>query len=141
MSKALPILLVDDNESEVILVREALEKAELTREVIALSSAEEAIEYLSGAGRYAERSRYPLPCFVLLDMRMPGLDGFEVLKWRNTQPQLKDLPLLAYTNSLALEDIHKVSELGAQDYLLKPNDTFQLAQMMKRVAERWLGQP
>lgn len=141
MTKHPPILLVDDNEAEELLVSHALKRAGVKRELIMVRTAEEAMDYLSGKGPYADRERYPMPAVVLLDMRMPGMDGFDVLVWRQKQPQLADLPLLAYTNSTAVSDIQRISQLGAQDYLLKPHDPYALMLMMKRIATRWLGRP
>lgn len=138
MPKPAPILLVDDDESEVFLVRHALEKAGVNRELVPLRDGRQAIHYLAGTGPYVDRDRYPLPAFVLLDMKMPGVDGFDVLAWRQRRPELAGVPLLAYTTSTAECDIQRISRLGAQDYLLKPHDPYQLVLMMKRLAAQWL---
>jgi CheY-like chemotaxis protein len=85
------ILLVEDLADDVLLIRRAFEKAKVINPIHVVPNGEEAISYLNGSGKYANRAEYPLPDLVLLDLKMPGIDGFEVLRWIRQQPGLSSL--------------------------------------------------
>ena len=80
------------------------------------------MEYLTGTGRYINRSEYPLPELILLELNMPGVDGFQVLRWVRQQPELKALRIVVLTSSNELQDATYAYQLGANSFLVKPID-------------------
>jgi len=115
-----PILLVEDDASQVMLVERVLRKAKLANRLLALRNGEEAIAYLEGRGQYDDRSRYPLPALVLLDVHVPGKSGLEILTWLREQHTLDHIPAVMLSGSAESEDIDRAFELGAASYLVKP---------------------
>src|SRR5881394_599790 len=99
------ILLAEDNENHVLLIRRAFEQAGLINPLYVVSNGEECVAYLSGQGKYAKRDEYPLPCLLLLDLKMPKKDGFEVLEWLQGQPTLSMLRTVVLTTSEELRDV------------------------------------
>jgi CheY-like chemotaxis protein len=132
-----PILLVDDSETDVILMQHAFEKAGVIYPLMIVRNGEEAIAYLQGEGTYANREKYPLPTAILLDLKMPNIDGYEVLKWVRNQPVLKRLIIIAQTSSPRMEDINLVYDLGANGFLTKPGSIDELVRMAGTISE-WL---
>ncbi len=125
------ILLAEDNEDDIILIERAFRKARILSPVIAVRDGEDAISYLTGFGRFADRSQFPFPDLFLLDLRLPGRDGFEVLRWIQTQPDLKSLPVIVLTQSDRIRDANEAYRLGAFSFLIKGtdfNDTARFAQ-------------
>src|SRR5215471_13709356 len=88
------ILLAEDDQNDVLFLRQAFEAAGLSDALVAVRDGQEAIDYLSGSGIYVDREKYPEPAVLLLDLKMPRVDGFEVLVWRNTQDQWRDLAII-----------------------------------------------
>src|SRR5438034_11513986 len=114
------ILLAEDNENHVLLIRRAFEQAGLVNPLYVVSNGEEAISYLKGEGKYANRDEYPLPCLMLLDLKMPKKDGFEVLEWLRGQPGFSSLRVVVLTTSEELRDVNRAYRLGANSFLTKP---------------------
>src|SRR5689334_16998727 len=102
---SIPILLVEDSEDNVFLVQRAMQKAGITTPLEVATSGEQAIEYLDGTGRYSNWSQFPLPVIVLLDLKMPGMGGFDVLKWIRQRPGLRALRVAMLTSSDMPEEI------------------------------------
>lgn len=115
-----PILLVEDDASQALLVDRVLRRARLTNPLIALSNGDDAIAYLEGHGRYSDREQTPLPVLVLLDVHVPGKSGLEILTWLRRQPALGDVPVVMLSGSGESEDIDRAFALGAESYLVKP---------------------
>ncbi|MCX5816495.1 MAG: response regulator [Proteobacteria bacterium] len=114
------ILLVEDDSLSVRLIQRAFRKTGLTNPLQIVNDGEQAVAYLAGQSKYADRTDYPLPALILLDLYMPRKSGHEVLAWMREQPGLKDLPVVVLTASQEPADIEKAYSLGAQSYLLKP---------------------
>jgi len=104
MTRSVTILLVEDEPNDAVLVQIALQKIIPGVALPVVSDGIQAVEYLKGSGPYADRSAYPFPDVVLLDLNLPLLDGFEVLRWIRQQPELKLLPVIGLTGSLRNED-------------------------------------
>jgi DNA-binding response OmpR family regulator len=132
------ILLVEDDESDVLRLRRAFQKARIASLLIDVRDGEQAIQYLSGVGIYANRSKYPIPSLVLLDLRLPKLSGFEVLEWIREQADLCKLIIVVLTGSDAVPDANKAYKLGANSYLIKPGNTEELVEMLTRLEDQWL---
>jgi len=135
-----PILLVDDSEDHVLLVRYAMRKAGVTTPLEVATGGEQAIEYLAGTNRYSDWNRFPLPTLVLLDLKMPGLNGLDVLKWIRQQPGLKALRVAMLTSSDLPGEVKLAHDLGANIFLTKPVDLERLVEIMKTLGEHWLRQ-
>jgi CheY-like chemotaxis protein len=114
------ILLVEDNEEDVFLLRRALRKAAVSCSLQVATDGEEAIDYLAGKGTFTDRSRHPAPSLVLLDLKLPYVNGFEVLAWIATQRACKDLRVIILTSSGEEPDRAKAEQFGIQEYFLKP---------------------
>ena len=123
------ILLVEDREDDVILIRKAFQKAGLTNPFQLARDGEEAIAYLSGEGKFSNREEFPLPWLVLLDLKMPKIDGFEVLTWIRGQPSLSRIIVLVLTSSEYIRDVDRAYKLGANSFLVKPLDFDNAVQM------------
>ncbi|MBH8563241.1 response regulator [Nostoc sp. CENA67] len=133
------ILLAEDDSNQVLLIRRALRKANLTQLLQVVSDGEAAIAYLCGEGSYADRKSYPLPILVLLDLKMPRKSGFEVLEWLKQQPELKRLPVIVLTTSTEMHDIQKAYDLGVNSYLVKPVAFNDLTAMIKLLEAYWVN--
>jgi len=130
------ILLIEDRDDDVLLVRKALEKAELPNPVYVVKDGEEAIAYLSGEPPYSTRSNHPLPDLILLDLKMPKVDGFEVMTWIRNQSGIRAIPLVVLTSSEDLRDVNRAYALGAISFLVKPLD-FQNPVELARVLHQY----
>jgi CheY-like chemotaxis protein len=136
----LPILLVEDSEDNIFLVKHAMGKAGVTAPLEVATSGHQAIEYLGGTNVYSDWHRFPLPSIVLLDLKMPGMGGFEVLTWIRQQPGLKALRVAMLTSSDMPSEIKMAHDLGANIFITKPVELERLVQIMKTLSEHWLQQ-
>jgi len=132
------ILLAEDDEVAVLLTRRAFAKAGLINPVHVVSDGEEAIAYLSGTGKYANRCEYPLPILLLLDLKMPRKGGLEVLEWIRQQPSLSALRVIVLTTSDLVQDVNRAYQLGANSYIVKPVDMEQFVRVSQAVKGYWL---
>ena len=114
------LLLVEDNEEDAFLLRRALRKESVACTLHVAEDGQEAIEYLGGTGKYSDRTTYPFPTLVLLDLKLPYVHGFEVLSWVATQPACKDLRIIILTSSGEDRDRAKAAEFGIRSYFTKP---------------------
>src|SRR6476619_4385714 len=114
------ILLVEDRGEDILLIQKAFHRAGVVNPRLAVRDGEQAIAYLSGTGPYSNRAEYPLPWLILLDLKMPRVDGFEVLKWIRSQPELRRLIVVVLTSSEQLKDVNRAYELGANSFMVKP---------------------
>src|SRR5687767_15356414 len=118
--KADLILIAEDNEDHVFLLKRALHKGAVLNPVFVVNDGQDAIDYLRGDGKYADRYEYPLPSLLLLDLKMPQKNGFEVLEWIRQQPGLRRLRVVVLTTSDERGDIDHAYELGANSFMVKP---------------------
>jgi CheY-like chemotaxis protein len=132
------ILLVEDREDDILLVRRAFEKGGINNPFQVVRDGEEAVHYLAGEGRYSNRAEYPLPDLILLDLKMPGLDGFDVLMWIRRQPGFGNIPVVVLTSSDAIRDVNRAYALGANSFLVKPLDFENFVELAKMLRTYWL---
>ena len=132
------ILLAEDNETDVLLTRRAFKKVGLLNPMQVVSDGEEAIAYLSGTGKYANRAEYPLPVLLLLDLKMPKKNGLEVLEWVRQQPTLRALRIVVLTTSDLYRDVNRAYELGANSYIVKPVEMEQFLRVSETLRGYWL---
>jgi CheY-like chemotaxis protein len=138
MTSQPPILVVEDSEDHVLLLRHAFKKAGITNPVHVSPTGEDAIAYLDGKGVFSDWHAFPLPCMVLLDLKLPGISGFEVLRWFRQHPSLKALRVAMLTSSELRAEIDMAYEFGANAFLTKPVDLEELIEMMKVFRAHWL---
>jgi CheY-like chemotaxis protein len=131
------ILLAEDDPNDVLLIQRAFQKAGLEEILKVVRDGEEAIEYLSGHDAYADRERFPLPFLVLLDLKMPGTNGFEVLRWVRSEREFKRLLVVVLTSSNLQEDVDRAYDLGANSYLVKPVEFAEMVNMIQRFEAYW----
>lgn len=131
------ILVVEDDPNDVLLIQRAFRKAELKNEMRFVRDGEEAIAYLKGEGQYSNRQDYPLPFMILLDLKMPGTDGFEVLQWVRRTPEVRRSLVVVLTSSNRQNDVDRAYELGANSYLVKPVEFDQMVHLIQRFEAYW----
>ncbi len=131
------ILLVEDRADDVTLMLRSFEKAGIKNPVRVAIDGEEAVAYLSGTGKYSNRDEYPLPELILLDLKMPKMDGFEVLKWIRTHPEFSQLRVVVLTSSDDIRDVNLAYKLGASSFLVKPMDFDRFVELSGFIADNW----
>ena len=138
MSEHSVILLAEDEEDYVLLIQRAFSQANIPNPLHVVWNGQEAIAYLKGEGKYSNRDEYPLPDLLLLDLKMPRVNGFEVLQWIRSQPGLAPLRVLVLTCSDQIRDVNEAYKLGANSFLVKPLDFQDFAQLSRLIQEFWL---
>jgi CheY-like chemotaxis protein len=131
------ILQVEDDPNDVFLFEHAMRKAGVTNPVQVASDGQQAIDYLQGAGKFADREKYPFPGLVLLDLKLPYVMGLDVLKWIRKQPGTA-LVVLMLTASGEEGDVATAYRLGANGFLIKPSEASKLYEMVKAIHDFWL---
>jgi CheY-like chemotaxis protein len=124
------VLLIEDNHDDVFLMRRAVKKAGMPWNVNVVMDGQEALDYMNGAGKFANREQFPLPSLVFLDLKLPYFSGFDVLTRIRSHETLKDVPVIVLTSSPEHRDQQKAAELGANVYLIKP----PTEDMLRRIA-------
>jgi CheY-like chemotaxis protein len=138
MTERAVILLAEDREDDIVLIRRALEKTSVEHTLFVVENGEDATSYLQGVGKFSNRAEYPLPSLLLLDLKMPGMDGFDVLRWIKGQPGLGSLRIVVLTSSDAIYDVNLAYQLGANSFMVKPFDFENTLELARIVTEYWL---
>ncbi len=125
------LLLVEDNPDDQFLMQYAIQEARIPHQLQIVEDGGQAIDYLSGAGNYSDRERYPLPSIVFLDLKMPRVDGFQVLDWRRQQPDLAHIPIIVLTSSKEMQNLAMAYKLGASSYIVKPATPFVIQEKIR----------
>ena len=126
----LHLLLVEDNPDHAELIRRQLEQFPLGTRLHHVEDGEAALDYIFGKGNFSDRSRFPAPDVVLLDLRLPRVDGLEVLRLVKTQPQFEKLPIVVLTSSDAENDVARSFELHTDGFLTKPIEPATLQKIL-----------
>jgi CheY-like chemotaxis protein len=132
------ILVVDDDTNDLILIEESFRAIGVTDPIHTINGGREAIAYMMGEGKYADRSIYAYPTFISIDLKMPGRDGFAVLEYLKKHPAWAIIPTVILTSSRDLDDIKKAYMLGASSYHVKPNSTADLRRHLKVLHDYWM---
>ena len=127
------LLIVEDDQDALFLLKRAFHKVGLSVPVRVAVDGEDAVAYLSGRGTYADRASHPLPCLVLLNLKLPKKSGLEVLEWMRQQRGLRRIPVVIVTTSGEERDRVRALELGAREYYIKPIDSGGLLRLAKKV--------
>ena len=138
MPKPAHIMLVEDNRMDVELTLDAFREVHLANSVHVAPNGEDALDYLFGRGQYADRRSFPLPNLILLDLKMPGIDGFEVLRQLKGAQALRRIPVIILTSSTEEGDLALSYDIGANSYLVKPVSFEGFLQVVRQVGEYWL---
>jgi CheY-like chemotaxis protein len=137
VSRPHQILLAEDDEIDVMLLKRAFNEVNAQAGVCALANGGEVLAYLQGQGPYSDRKAYPLPNLLLLDLKMPIKNGFEVLQWLRANPILRRLPVIIMTSSKLLKDVDRAYELGANSYFVKSTDPERLVEVIRTIERYW----
>jgi CheY-like chemotaxis protein len=133
------ILVVEDQADDRALIEMALRENGVTCPIQLVNNGEEAIRYMMGEGKYADRAQYPYPSFTLTDLKMPEGDGFMVLEHLQANPEWAIIPTVVLTSSEDPDDIKQAYSLGASSYHVKPNGFQALCLQLKGLRDFWLG--
>jgi CheY-like chemotaxis protein len=132
-----PILLVEDEENDALLVQMAFKKNEIPNPVRWVRDGLEAIAYLNGEGNFADRELHPFPGVLILDLKMPRMTGLELLAWIRDHPEFRVIPTIIMSASQLDSDVEKAYALGANTYMIKPSAFDDLARIVKLAHEYW----
>lgn len=131
------ILLVEDREDDVLMLRRSFQKAGISNPIQVVRDGEEAISYLLGTGKYADRVEFPLPELILLDLKMPKIDGFEVLRWLRSQRNFSGVRVVVLSSSESIQDVNLAYNLGANSFLVKPTNFNSFVELSGFISEYW----
>lgn len=137
MSEPFFILVAEDDENDAWIMQRALQRAKVLDPLLFVNDGQEAINYLSGVGKYSDRKAFPLPSLAIFDIKMPRKTGFEALQWVRQQKNLKSLPVMMLSSSGEQKDIDKAYELGANAYLVKRGQIDELSYVLKQACNFW----
>jgi CheY-like chemotaxis protein len=132
------ILQVDDTEEDVMLMEYAFHEAGIGATLRSVPHGRAAIDYISGNGQFADRARFPAPHLILLDLKMPGIAGLEVLRWIRTASDHKNVPVLVLTSSAQTHDVEAAYSAGANAFISKPSGVLELIEVVRAVNVFWL---
>ncbi len=131
------ILLAEDNDLDVLLFTQVNERCGSPFNVVRVADGVKAVDYLRGVGEYADRAKYPAANLLLLDLKMPNKDGFDVLRWRQEHPAFLHVPAIVYSASYLPTDVERAYGLGASSYVVKPTDAGRLERFLRSLQTFW----
>ena len=132
------ILLVEDETTDARLLLRGFEKTQVMNPVIHLTDGDEALRYLAGKGKFSDRKKYPIPALILLDLKLPGMTGIQLLQWMHIQGEIKRIPVVVLTSDENPDTINAAYDLGANSYLLKPGSPVEIAKMVQTIQRYWM---
>ena len=138
MSQSGHILVAEDDPTDAFFFQRAFKRAGIPVLLHFVRDGQEVIDYLEGRGQFADRTAHPLPQLVMLDLKMPRLDGFDVLEWVRKQPGLNGLQIVIFSSSDQPGDNNRAYGLGANWYLVKPHSMEELTALVGRFKKFWL---
>lgn len=139
MGKPAIILLVEDNRMDVELTLDAFKEARMINTFQVITNGQDALDYLFRRGIYADREAYPMPNLILLDLKLPRIDGFEVLRQVKSAPILKRIPIIILTSSKDEGDRALSYDIGANSYLVKPVSFEGFLGVVRQIEGYWIS--
>ncbi len=133
------VLHVEDDQNDVFFLQHAFQQAGISNPIEHAHDGQQAIDYLAGAGKFADRGQYPLPALILLDLKLPRKSGLEVLQWLRDASDLPTLPVIVFSSSSLREDIDRAYHLGANSYIVKPASVEERIELARLIKGFWLG--
>lgn len=133
------ILLIEDEPSDAALIRRGFAKAKVVNPIVHLTNGDEALAYLAGVGQYADRAKFPLPALILLDLKLPGMKGLELLQWKRTRREVRRIPIVVLTSDRDPATVDAAYDLGANSYLVKPGNPGEIVRIVEIVQRYWLA--
>ncbi len=130
-------MYVEDEETDAIFMERAFARKGLVSAFRLVGDGRAAIEYLSGSGKYGDREEYPLPTVVLLDLNLPQVPGFEVLRWMRNHPGFSRTPVVVFSSSTREDDRVKAREMGASEFVSKPKSGLEFGSVIDRIKSKW----
>ena len=134
------ILYAEDDENDVFLMQRAFKQVNISNPLLILPDGNRTSDYLLGRGQYSDRRAYPLPHLILLDLKLPGISGLDILKLVRTTPSTSTTPVVILTSSIEDQDIHRTYSQGANAYLAKPTNPDRLLNMVQSIRDFWILQ-
>lgn len=131
------VLVADDSADDILILKRAFARAGLDVQFDSVRGGEEVVSYLSGENQFSDRQSYPFPRLLLLDLKMPGMDGFHVLDWLRSQEVLKRMVVIVLTSSGEQRDVDRSFELGANSFLVKPSTMDGYAALAEKIHSYW----
>jgi CheY-like chemotaxis protein len=125
------LLIAEDDDNDFVFLERALESEKFEANIRRACDGAEAIDYLCGENQFADREAYPLPHLLVLDLKMPGRNGFEVLEWLRAHSEVETFPVVVFSSSEEPEDVQKAYELGASGYLVKPSSYLAYSELVR----------
>jgi CheY-like chemotaxis protein len=138
MSVRATILVIEDDPNDLFFIKRAFSTLPTHCAMQAVGDGAEAIDYLRGVDDYADREQFALPALILMDLKMPRVDGFEFLAWLRREPGLKIIPVVVFSSSNLEHDVRRAYELGANSFIVKLQDNTALPETLKTLASYWL---
>jgi CheY-like chemotaxis protein len=139
MAHLSPVLLAEDDPNDVLLIRRALEEAEARNPLQVVGNGADAVRYLAGEGEFADREAYPFPALFLLDLKMPVMDGLEVLGWLHDHPEIpRKLPVVVLSSAELPNETQRAYALDIQACIVKPIGYAELREKIRILKEYWL---
>jgi CheY-like chemotaxis protein len=132
------ILLVEDDLAHIEIIKRNFETSRLANRLISVEDGQEALDYLQRTGKYKDDNKFPMPNLILLDLRLPKVDGLEVLRTIKSDPALSSIPVVILTTSPAESDMVKAYKYNANSYLVKPVDFTKFNQLMNIFGYYWI---
>jgi CheY-like chemotaxis protein len=131
------VLLVEDDLNDIFLVTRAFKKSRSRIPLRVVTDGSQAVQYLCGDDKYADRNNYPLPRLIVMDLKMPGRSGFEVLEWLKHDHLLRRIPVIIVSGSERPRDINRAYELGANAYMVKPMNFRAVEELFSSITHYW----
>jgi two-component system, response regulator len=138
IDKSRPVLIAEDDPNDVFLLRRAFQKVGIAHPLVVLRNGQEVMDYFSRDSNCRVERKTGFPALMFLDLKMPMIDGFDVLAWFQSHPLQAKLPIVVLSSSNQEKDIQQARQMGADEYRVKPQQFEELVMIVKEVQERWL---
>jgi len=134
---SIKVLHIEDDTNDALLFKHACGEAGVSFEIRGVGDGDEAISYLCGTEKFSDRTEFPVPELILLDLKMPRLSGFDVLTWLRREGQFEKMPVIVFTSSNHELDVKRAYDLGANFYLVKPVGFEGLIDVARKIQGYW----